>query len=450
MSDAVKEFVERARCVLVADAADRLKVPEPRKGKPDYEGPCPQTGVGNDRFAVNRKKGVWICRGCGVGGKDGIGLAAHMLGFDLKSRSGFLEACSAVLEEPIPEEGERESEDERAARQVRIAEARAQAEKNRHASEQDRNIWREREIEKARNFWRFAIDCRTNAHALDYVRDYLFARTRFKVPLGVFENLRARRAFGYYHGEDQRGKPLEVYSGPAMIAPIVALDFRIIGCHVTWLDLKNSKGNARPVLWGLTEAGRKCGRPELLDAGRRRPPSPDDIELGWYERLPTKKMRGHKTGGFIPLLGDPEALRWLGGEGIENVMAVAGGEGFRSDTFYFSAGDLGNLAGPADLDSSFTHESVVMRLANGRTRKRPIPGPVPKMNQAPDDALQVPAHVRELVLAADGDSEPVWTASAMARAKARLSRDDLDIEIWWPPEGKDWSGAFSAAIAGDA
>ncbi|WP_137136573.1 primase-helicase zinc-binding domain-containing protein [Rhizobium sp. FKY42] len=449
MSDAVTEFVEQARAVSFAEAVDRLKVPEPRKGKPEFEGPCPRCG-GNDRFAVNRKKAVWLCRGCGAGGRDGIGLAAHMLHLDVKSRAGFLEACSAVLDEPIPAGGERETEEERAARLERIDAAKAKAAQNRKDREDEGNLYREREIEKARNFWINATDCRENLRAMDYLRDYLFARTRFTVPDGVFVNLRARSAFGYYHGEDERGKPLEVHSGPAMIAPIVSSDYRIIGCHITWLDLRNGKGNSRPVLWGLSKEGAKAGKPLLPNAGRHRTPTPVDIEAGFYERLPTKKMRGHKTGGFIPLLGEPEATRWLGGEGIENVIAVAGAEGFRDDTFYFSAGDIGNLAGPADPDSAFTHESVVTRLANGGTRKRPIPGPVPKKDQAPDDALQVAAHVRELVLAADGDSERIWTASAMARAKARLARDDLDIEIWWPPEGMDWSGALSAAIAGDA
>ncbi len=37
----------------------------------------------------------------------------------------------------------------------------------------------------------------------------------------------------------------------------------------------------------------------------------------------------------------------------------------------------------------------------------------------------------------------------MARAQARLEREDLEISILWPPEGQDFSGAISAAIAGE-
>ena len=451
-SDAVTEFVERARAIVFSEAADSLKVPEPIKGKPEYEGPCPRCG-GNDRFAVNRKKAVWICRGCSAGGRDGISLAAHILHLDLKSRAGFLEACSAVLEEPIPDEGERETDEERAARQARIAEARERAQANRRKDEEQTNAFRENEIRKARGFWLYAMDCtkpgNEGARAVDLVRAYLKARTGFEVPLTLFTNIRVRPSCGYYEGEDEFGRPMEIYSGPAMIAPIVDPDHKIIGCHLTWIDLRNVQGKSRPTLWGLTKDGRKAKKPALADAGRQRPPTPADIEAGFYARLPTKKMRGRKTGGFIPLIGEPEATRWLGGEGIENVVAIAGAEGFRPDTFYFSAGDLGNLSGPADPEHAFTHPTLKSQTSNGQWRRVRVAGPVPRKGLAAEDALQVPAHVRELLLAADGDSEPVWTASAMARAQARLEREDLEISILWPPEGQDFSGAISAAIAGE-
>ena len=41
-------------------------------------GPCPVCG-GRDRFAVNPKKAVWNCRGCGKGG-DVIHLVRHLDG----------------------------------------------------------------------------------------------------------------------------------------------------------------------------------------------------------------------------------------------------------------------------------------------------------------------------------------------------------------------------------
>ncbi len=122
------------------------------------------------------------------------------------------------------------------------------------------------------------------------------------------------------------------------------------------------------------------GRPKSLRlptpvASAPRPPL--TIEAGLYARLPTKKMRGRKTGGFIPLIGELEATRWLGGEGIENVVAIAGAEGFRPDTFYFSAGDLGNLSGPADPEHAFTHPTLKSQTSNGSGGVLRVAGPVP-------------------------------------------------------------------------
>ncbi|MBD8556891.1 P4 alpha zinc-binding domain-containing protein [Rhizobium sp. CFBP 8762] len=442
MSDVLDEFIERARAISFADAVDRLAIPVPARGRPEYEGPCPRCG-GRDRFAVNRKKAVWVCRGCGAGGKDGIGLAAHVLHYEVRSRTGFLGACSAVLKEPVPQEGEHESDEQRAERQRRIAEAQAQAERNRQAQDAQGNIHREREINKARGMWLKA----STERGRDMVTAYLQARTGFVVPPDIFDNIRFIADCGYYEGEDEGGRPLAIYSGPVMIAPIVDPSDTVIGCHQTWIDLSNARGKSRPVLWGVTKKGREARRSFLSDAGRRRPPTPLDVEAGLYTLLPTKKMRGSKKGGLIPILGDPDANRWLGGEGIENVMAVAGAEGFRKDTFYFSAGDIGNLAGPADPDSAFPHPTLKKQIANGQWRRVSVPGPKPKEGQNPAEALQVRAHVRQLLLVADGDSEPLWTASAMARAQARLARADLDIQILWPPEGTDFSGAISAAIA---
>ena len=225
--------------------------------------------------------------------------------------------------------------------------------------------------------------------------------------------------------------------------------FEVIGCHITWIDLKN------PPKF----------RPTLVD--------PQTGEI-----LPTKKMRGSKKGGLIPICGDPAARRWLGGEGIENGVAIGRAEGWRADTFYFAAGDLGNLAGPADPASRFAHPTLTRTVekrhqpqarpgvgpdgppgpeasdpepAEGerpavRTYETPVmvAGPVPRADQGPDDAMAVPDHVDELILLADGDSEPVFTAAAMVRAKARHARPGRLIPVVWPVPGTD----FAELLAG--
>ncbi len=67
MTTILDEFIARAREVGFAEACDRLRIPDAPKGKSEYQGPCPSEG-GKDRFSVNRKKGVWNCRGCSTGG----------------------------------------------------------------------------------------------------------------------------------------------------------------------------------------------------------------------------------------------------------------------------------------------------------------------------------------------------------------------------------------------
>lgn len=224
------------------------------------------------------------------------------------------------------------------------------------------------------------------------------------------EWLRVDTSVTYWHGD------ASLHEGPAMIAPIVGPDLGVIGCHITWIDLAR-----RP----------KC-RPEIIDTATG-------------EVLPTKKMRGSKKGGLIPLAGHPSMERWVGGEGIENTLAVARAESLRPDTFYFAAGDLGNLSGPADPASRFAHPTLKKEDAKGRLRTVMVQGPVPRADQGPDDAFWIGDHVREIVLLGDGDSERVMTSAAMARARARILRPDRKVAIAWPPAGTDFSEMMAGA-----
>ena len=455
MSTILNEFIDRARDVSFSEACDRLKIPDAPKGKTEYQGPCPAEG-GKDRFSVNRKKGVWNCRGCSTGGHDGIGLAAHVAGLDLRNRAQFLLACAAVLCEPVPSEGERETDEEREARYAHIVAARARAEQRRAENEKSADDYRAKEIGKARGLWLQAVDCGVwceGGHGQEravrgatVIGGYLKARTGFDVPGGVFDHLRFIPACSYWHGQDDLGRPVSIHSGPAMVAPFVDPAGRIVGCHLTWIDLGRAPKH-RPFLYALTAEGLRAGRRTIAEGGNALPPSAEELNSGFYELLPTKKMRGAKKGGLIPVCGDPEAGRWVGGEGIESVVAIAGPEGFRADTFYFAAGDIGNLAGPADPDSAFFHPTLKKQDTAGRWKRVKVKGPVPRQDLGPEEAVQVPDHVAELVLIADGDSEPVATASDMARAEARLGREGRTVTTWWPPEGQDFADAMVAAMA---
>lgn len=452
MSEVLDLFIAEARAVDFKTACDRVRIPKPLQGKPEFQGPCPRCG-GKDRFAVNRGKGVWNCRGCGEGGRDGIGLAAHVNHLDLRGRAAFLKACSIVLDLPVPQEGEQESEDERADRLRRIADANSKADVDRKASEKAQNDFRQREINQARGLWLNAFDCRMATPEANegarLIASYIKARTGFDPAGTIFDHIRYAPRATYWHSQDEAGRALALYSGPALIVPIVDVIARqITGSQTIWIDL-SVKPKRRPVLWGLTKAGREAGFSELEDGGAQTPPREDWVTVGYYERISSKKMRGHKKGGVIPIAGDPAASRWLGGEGIETTLAIAGPEGFRDDTFYFAAGDIGNMAGPADKDSDFNHPTLTVTDRRDRVKPVRVKGPVPKPDSA-GEAMVIPELVAELVLIADGDSEIVATASAMARAAARHSiGGSRRVEVVWPPAGMDFADAMALAMNGD-
>jgi len=91
------------------------------------------------------------------------------------------------------------------------------------------------------------------------------------------------------------------------------------------------------------------------------------------------------------------------------------------------------------------HPTLRKKDKNGRERAVMVPGPVPLFRDGGEpDAMVVPDHVDELVLIGDGDSEPVMTASAMVRAKARHARPGRLVPIIMPRRGTD----FAAMLAG--
>lgn len=413
MTTAINLFVEEAKAVTVTEAAALIGIVL-KPNQMTWAGPCPACG-GRDRFSIHARKQAFNCRQCGGKGKDGIALMALAGGHSLTSRTGFLAACSdALANRPVPEGGETESEEDRQARLERIAARRRKTEVQAAAQEKSANIWREKEVNRARGIYLNAPD----GGRPRLLAEYLRRRTGFDMHDGVFANLRLQPNATYWHGKDERGFERAWYAGPAMLAPFITLDGVITGLHQTWIDL------------------------------RRPPKFRADLGTGEDgEPLPPKKMRGTKRGSLIPLFGLMQSARWVGGEGIENGLTIAGAEGFRADTFYFAAGDLGNLAGPADPASSFSHPQDVVADKRGRIRAVRVAGPVPKPDQAPDEAMQVADHVTELMLLADGDSEKWMTAAAMVRAQARLSRPGREVWEWRAPDRTDFSSLMTSAIA---
>jgi len=68
--------IERARAIYIEDEIARRGIR--LRGGIERSGPCPVCG-GTDRFAINIRKQVFLCRGCGVAG-DVIKLVQHIDG----------------------------------------------------------------------------------------------------------------------------------------------------------------------------------------------------------------------------------------------------------------------------------------------------------------------------------------------------------------------------------
>jgi hypothetical protein len=83
-------WIVRARNVPIESEIERRGIK--LNGKNERAGPCPKCG-GDDRFSINVKKGVWNCRGCGVGG-DVIDLVQWLDGVD------FIPAATTLAGEP--------------------------------------------------------------------------------------------------------------------------------------------------------------------------------------------------------------------------------------------------------------------------------------------------------------------------------------------------------------
>ena len=174
--------------------------------------------------------------------------------------------------------------------------------------------------------------------------------------------MRCHPMLGYFHGGRR------VYAGPAMLVLFVRpgeAGWQPIGLHRTWVAPDN------PPKF----------RPTIVDPHTK-------------ESLVSKKMRGSKAGGLLPLAGRySRARRFVGGEGIETGLGYAAREGFRADTFYFAAGDLGNLAGKATRESRVKDTTKHRLDRNGRRRAVFVPGAEPDLGSA---AVPIPYPPRSI------------------------------------------------------
>lgn len=252
-------------------------------------GPCPSCG-GRDRFGVNLRKGVFLCRRCDAKGGN-LDLVMLTMGMEFKAALEWL--CGPTQE--ISDE-ERRKREKRAEQNRLVNEARAARE-------------RQEAIDAAREIWAASMPADGTA-----VREYLTRRgIRPDLLPALPKCLRFAPALPYTV-KAARGWEV-IHRGPAMLAAVQAPHGRLSAVHRTWIDLDRPNGKASIV----------------------------DPKTG--EDLPAKKVIGSKKGGAIRLSGNAyQAEVMVMGEGIETTLSAMI-SGVDAGAMFWAGVDLGNMAG---------------------------------------------------------------------------------------------------------
>lgn len=379
-----RAWVEAARGVDIGTEAKARGLA--LRGAGEMVGPCPDCG-GRDRFAINTRKQVFNCRGCGAGG-DVIALT------QLIDKSDFRAACEHLTGQPAPD-GKAGTVDlaalERAQRDRAARQAQAAAEDN---------DFREKERRRAYDLWRAG----RASHGTE-AADYLAARGIAGLD-GL--PLRYQPSASYWHHRSppgcKRPEPFVLHCGPALLAAITDEDGRFAGLHMTFFDPDRTGEKMRL----------------------------EDPATG--EGLPAKKIRGSKRRGAIRLVTPAGFDRLVIGEGIETVLSVAcaeAGTDLAARTAYWASIDLGHLGGKA----AATIAHPTLKTQTGRPTR--VPGPVPDMDDP--RALPVPDTVSEILTLGDGDSDRFTAEQVHLRAAARWRAPGRSILTAWAPDGADFN-----------
>jgi hypothetical protein len=410
-----EEWIEAARRVTVHQELLRRGLWS-RAMAGDHGVPCPGCG-GHDRFAVNLRKNVWVCRASGEGG-DAIALARHIDGTDC------LEAVETIIGYPSPDRASRLTETQRRAIVAHAEKTAQETEAKRCEAEESSQHFRERERRKAWQTWSegapFAGTPAEDYLALRGLHTSGGARLRFHPSLPFWDKPN-------FHGG------AIVHQGPALVAAIEGPDGHFAGVHRTWIDLSKPKGKA------------------IIT----------DPETG--EILPSKKVRGSIKGGSILLVGGGVEADFPGdrrdaqtlflGEGLETVLAVSNFLESRPSRFphwhgaeFRSGVSLGNISGRAA--GRVRHPTQTLTDKLGRVRPHFVSDNAPR---ADDNfpMINLPESVRELVLLGDGDSEPFFTRMALERAGKRFASTypRLLIRLAMAAPGQDFNDMFSLRAA---
>lgn len=279
---------DRAHAMAIGEVAARLGIEGLRPGAGELTGPCPVCG-GRDRFSVNTRKNVFLCRRCEDAHGGPVNLVRHVMGCDYRPAIDWL--MGEVDLGVSPEELARRAE--------RVARAEA-----RRARDAER--YRRRAIRDARAIWE-----RSRDGNLGVVRAYLAAR-------GITPEMlpRVPRALRFIadhpYVKSVGGTLATMHRGPAMIAAVLSPEGAVTAVHQTWVDPAPPHGKARILFNGGPQAA--------------------------------KLVRGSKKGGAIRLYTPEGAEALVMGEGIETTLSALAARAVPKAA-YWAGVDLGNMSG---------------------------------------------------------------------------------------------------------
>jgi hypothetical protein len=281
--------LSEAKAMPIEQVVNMLGIQSLVRNGHELIGPCPACG-GRDRFGVNLRKGVFLCRRCEAKGGT-IDLVMLVQGLEFRAALDWLRGPSQEL-----------SPQERRKRE-------ADAARNRLRNEQRAAQQRLEAIRAAGEIWKNGSPAEGTA-----VRAYLSRRGIAPAMLPVIPKCIRFAPQLPYTVKAEKGWKV-IHRGPAMLAAVQGPDGLLSAVHRTWLDLNQPNGKAVVT----------------------------DPNTG--EALPSKKVIGSKKGGAIRLSGPShESPVMVMGEGIETTLSAMV-SGVDAGAMFWAGVDLGNMAG---------------------------------------------------------------------------------------------------------
>lgn len=368
-------FVDRARGSKVYEVCfDRYSNLKLKKSSEGWAGECPKCG-GEDRFGINTKENVWVCRGCSKGG-DAIAMVMNAEGLS------FIDAVTEIVGEGPPgrEAGEPKPMTENQAAEERKEELRAQERQQQTEAEQKRA----NTLARVKSLWE-----RCQPFPGSPAQRYLRSR---KIDLKPSQSIDLRFCpaldyWGFASPDVPDEESLGTY--PAMIAAVRDHRGDMIGVHRTYLDAKTFA--------------------KLVPPGDR-------------NRNAAKKVFGIQKGGHIRL--GPILPNMAMGEGIETTAKWYGLAIGPEDCGIMAGINLGNIVGRS-TDS----------IPHPKFPRRSIPNGVPDMAKP---GVILPDGIRSLILLGDGDSDPAFTRMSILTGARRFAAQGVEVSTCFAPDGKDF------------